>query len=215
MKRKIIVISCIAISITILILERRPKVQDTKKTDTQTIMAQATADVDKSEMTKIQWTDVQQALPIASQSTVSGAANIIQKLSKKIFHNQAEKNLLRNALMSPDIPDLVIQRLTSSVFLDENHLEERLRALDIVYEGMKFQDKAVRTRYMDLVKYLFNSQPDKNLDTEARHQFFGDRVEMALVLSKIDANLSSYFSGASQAYFKRAREITPLYRVSL
>ena len=84
MKRKIIVISCIAISITILILERRPKVQDTKKTDTQTIMAQATTDVDKSELTKTQWTDVQQVLPIASQPTVSGAANIIQKLSKKI-----------------------------------------------------------------------------------------------------------------------------------
>ena len=121
----------------------------------------------------------------STQDRARAAASVVQSLSRKAILNQAEKNLMKNALMACELPNYIFAQLTDLEMLLAQNLEMRLRALDIVYEGLKNKDPEVNNRFRKLAIQLLDSEILFEISTEnmAKQQFVSDRVELALIMS--------------------------------
>lgn len=151
------------------------------------------------------------------QTKALAAARIVQSLGRKVLLNQVDKNLMKTALLSPDLQKWIMEKLSNTELLSSDNTDKRLHILDIVYEGLKFKDNEVQRKYRQLAfKLLDEDIPSEvNQDRLKREQYVGDRVELAMIITKIDKNAASEVSSEAKGYFRSAEKIAPMYRVSL
>ncbi|MFS4460457.1 hypothetical protein [Bdellovibrio sp. HCB2-146] len=146
----------------------------------------------------------------------------ISLLSQKVFLSDADKSDLKASLLDKNTQESILFGLKQQTMLKPSAFRQRMQLLDAVYEGLKFSDPEVQRSYLKLTAQILSQEmtPEIAGNAKMREQFFGDRVEMALAMSKLPGFTAKQQwiltqSPAAKKFFQRASQISELYEVSL
>lgn len=146
----------------------------------------------------------------------------ISQLSQKVFLSDDDKKVLKASLLDKKTQESLLLGLKQQELLKPSAFKQRMQLLDAVYEGLKFSDSEVQRSYMKLTAQILGQEmtPEIASNAKMREQFFGDRVEMALAMSKLPGFSEKQQwiltqSPAAKKFFQRASQISELYEVSL
>lgn len=166
----------------------------------------------------------EQHLLQANRSRTQALTAQIRDLSLIVMPNESEKQKLTILLSDKDLQNAVRSTLLSADSLTEAHFSERSALLDVLYEGLKAREGALNSAYLDLAEEILAAPagPEITSHKPSLVQYFGDRVEIAMVVAKISgASLERLRSRAvaqnpeSARVFDRASKLASVYEVSL
>lgn len=165
-------------------------------------------------------TTLKNNLPSSRDAEVASHSDVVENLSRKVFLTPEEHNQMQVSLMSPEVRKLIQKTLSDTSMLTENNFTKRLRSLDLLYEGLKFDDQLVKSIYLDIASNILSQKASKSIkqDSKLFESFYGDRVELAFVISQIshEQKIDLLVKNPQLTeYFNRAQAMKSLYEVAL
>jgi len=147
-------------------------------------------------------------------------AKTVESLSRKVFLTPEEHLQMREALMSNEMRELINLALNDMSMLTDTNFKKRLRSLDALYEGLKFNDQHVKATYIDLATKALSQKTPIAVKNNKKlfESFYGDRVEIAFMINKINRAQSIGILDKhpwAGEYFKRAQTMETIYEVAL
>ena len=162
-----------------------------------------------------------EAAPVVEKQAALPPVDQVRELSTLLLPSDEQKAEFKKTLLNKSLIKEVKQALMQPTLLKKANFRERLKHLDVLYEGVKSKDLEIRQPYSQMAAELLAQKP-KGLSLPEKKQFIGDRIEIALMLQKVDADLAKDIESstagrdsASHFYFDRAREMARIYQVSL
>jgi hypothetical protein len=163
--------------------------------------------------------------PISNNETdITIQVQKIQNLSKIVMQTPEKIKQLRKLLDNPRLQALIHQSMNDPNTYKGNEFTNKLRLLDVFYEGIKFPEQQISQKYFDLAEVMLVEDPDTNTfkSLESQHEFIADRAEIALTLLKAFPKQALEMETRVQQnnpknliIFKNARRLLNTYEVAL